>query len=403
MIRLILLISFLAPSAVSQKFIHWWDKSYEAAFTEARIRNVPVLIAFIQDDEEANDRIVAGLYEDSSFIKMTGRCVPMVACITEHETKKQTVRGNVRSCCTRFGASTCSRHRHIDSYARPRYWKDDVKTPSHIVVYPDGKEAGRIIDVAGTDTYVALVKKAQSKLGRGMTANLFDQVLEDLNAVDQALSKKDFEVGIKRLVSLEKICRKHPLETRIRGLWNQVNGEGAMILARAQDLQKQKSFLGALRLLSENSRRFKGARVYGALKAAEGKVRRTKEGRAAERLLKREARALPEFTKARKAEQGGDFVKAASCYEKVIKKAQETPLAQQAKARLDALKKDPDIGVLISNAAQSKLAMKEYKSASSLFKRGDKEAGKKALQRIVEKYPGTRAAKKAKQDLEKSG
>ena len=61
--------------------------------------------------------------------------------------------------------------------------------------------------------------------------------------------------------------------------------------------------LEALRLLSESTRRFKGARVYGALKSAESKVRRTKEGREADKLLKRETRAMPDFKKARQAEQ----------------------------------------------------------------------------------------------------
>jgi hypothetical protein len=145
MTRLILLILLLAPPALPQKFIHWWDKSYADGLAEARTRNVPVLLAFIQDNEEANDRIVTGLYQDPSFIKLTEKCVPMVASLGAHETRKQPVRGHVRRTCSRFGAISCARHRNMDTQARSKFWPDLVKTPSHIVIYPDGKEAGRII------------------------------------------------------------------------------------------------------------------------------------------------------------------------------------------------------------------------------------------------------------------
>jgi TolA-binding protein len=236
-----------------------------------------------------------------------------------------------------------------------------------------------------------------------MTANLYSQVVRSFKGIDHSLEKGEVNAVIESLRKVEKACRLHPLEKRLKSYWAQINSAGGMILARAQELEQKNEHVEALRLLRDGAANFAGAKVQGALRMAANRVRRSKEGRLAQKVLDREDRSRPEFEKGRKAEQGGDYLKAASHYRKVMSKAKETPLARRAEARLAALKKDPDIGKLIAADEQAAEAMKAYRRGLKLLRRGETEAGRSALRDVIKKWPDTPAARKARSALEKSG
>ena len=79
--NLMVVVSLAITVSVSPaQSIEWWSGDWESALGEAAARNVPIFVAWIMDDEEANDRIVAGLYKDETFIKATARAVCVLAC-----------------------------------------------------------------------------------------------------------------------------------------------------------------------------------------------------------------------------------------------------------------------------------------------------------------------------------
>ena len=401
MVRLFLALNLIVWTLPAQKFIEWWEGTYEAAFEEARRRNVPVLVAFNRDHEEANERVVQGLYKNAEFIALMQRCIPMIACLVEpsHPPMKMNVRGHVRSCCSRFGFITCRQHRAIDMKARPVFWKDEVRTPSHVVVLPDGKEVDRLIDVHGVGAFENLLAKAQKRLGRGLSANVYRRIGKEMRAVRKAIAAESYAEAIERLDALQKEVKGHPLEAELKKLQAAVDEAGRGLLETADRLAARKSTLDALRLLRRGAADFKGSRVGSRLKQAAAKLVRTKEGRKAARELRREERARPDLEAALQAERRGDFVRAAQLFERVIERAAGTPLEKEAADRLQRLEKDEDIGRLIRKARAEKAATDLYRKGLRLLRRGDASGGRKLLEEVIERYPDTKAADKARAKL----
>jgi len=401
MLRCLLLLSLLAPPSLAQRFIHWFDGTFKAAQEEARSRNVPLLIAFIMDGEEANDRIVNGLYKDAGFIKLTSRCVPLVASQGTHPKRKQVVDGHTRSVCRRFGAISCSQHRQIEWVCREKYWKETVITPSHIMALPDGTEVARILDVAGTDRFAEALKTAQNKLGRGLSRKTYREVQQELRLARSELRGEKLQAAIQRLLKLDSLLSRHPLQRRVKKLLAELETRGQRRIQRAQALARQKKTLEALRLLDESLASFKGSSVWKQQQKARKQLLATKAGRAAARLLHLEKLARPDFDKAKAAARQAEWGRAARLYERVIKRAGGTPLARDATRRLKAMQEDPDIQSLLQDARRESQAQKRLRQALQLLHQGQQAAGRKQLLRLTRDYPGTTAARKARKILEK--
>ncbi len=170
-VPLALACALVVLPASAQNQVLWWNGTWDAALKEARARNVPLLVAFVQDGEEANDRCVTGLLPDTEFVKATTHALPMIASLGDHATRKQELNGQTLSVCARFGAIPCAAHRAIEPRARETLCDGPVQTPQLVVALPDGTVTGRIVDVGASSQYAKLVKAAQRKLkGRGLTA-----------------------------------------------------------------------------------------------------------------------------------------------------------------------------------------------------------------------------------------
>ena len=155
-ITLLMVGAALAQQPSSTQVL-WWSGSWDGAFAEAKTRNVPVLVVFIQDGEEANERIVTGTFRDPEYVKMTHRCVPIVVSLQFHGLKKDETGGVVRAVCTKFGSTTCEAHQNLETPARVELCGTDVQTPQHVLVLPDKTIVARIIDVAPVSGYQEMV------------------------------------------------------------------------------------------------------------------------------------------------------------------------------------------------------------------------------------------------------
>jgi HEAT repeat protein len=118
-----------APAAAAAPRIAW-ESDFDAALRRAQAEKKPLFVAFLMDDEPANDQTIKEHYVDPEIVELSRRFVCLVCCIGEH-------RGEDGG-CTKFPGITCAQHQAIEKKARARWMVGDtVCTPQH--VFCDGK------------------------------------------------------------------------------------------------------------------------------------------------------------------------------------------------------------------------------------------------------------------------
>jgi HEAT repeat protein len=132
-----------APNAAAPAIA--WESDYDAALQRAQKENRPLFVAFLMDNEPANDETVQKIYTDAEFVKLSSRCVCLVCCVGEHHPADHPADhgadghpadgGN----CARFPTVTCAQHQAIEKKARARWLVgEDVCAPQHLFCDPKG-------------------------------------------------------------------------------------------------------------------------------------------------------------------------------------------------------------------------------------------------------------------------
>ena len=115
---LALLIVSASLGAQQSSQVLWWAGTWDGAFAEAKVRNAPLLVVFIQDGEEANERLASGILRDPAYVKATLQTVPILANREFHGATKSEAGGVTKSVCSKFGGTTCEAHQKLESEAR---------------------------------------------------------------------------------------------------------------------------------------------------------------------------------------------------------------------------------------------------------------------------------------------
>ncbi|MEO6597124.1 MAG: HEAT repeat domain-containing protein [Planctomycetota bacterium] len=85
----------------------------------------PLFVAFLMDNEPANDQTVKEHYTDPQIVKLLGNFVCLIACIGEHKGDE--------AGCAKFRGIQCAHHQAIEKKARDRWLVGDlVCTPQHV-------------------------------------------------------------------------------------------------------------------------------------------------------------------------------------------------------------------------------------------------------------------------------
>jgi hypothetical protein len=397
----LLLLAFAAPAQQpSTKQVEWWSGTWEAAFTEAKTRNVPVLVVFIQDGEEANERLVTGTFTDPEYIKTTHRVLPIVVSIQFHGIKKEEVGGVVKGVCSKFGSTTCDAHQNLESHARVELCGSEVQTPQHVLVLPDKTIVGRIIDIAPVSGYQELVAKGVKKLGRGLTSAELKQVRDQFRDAEARIEKQDWAGAVKVTKEALNVTKGTPFAKQAEAILARIEEGAKKDLDRAAAAAKGGDALVALRILENAVEQFGGTDSAAALKKELARIRGTKAGAEAARVLGKEKRGMEAFEAGQTAEKAKDFVTARREYQRAATVASGTPLADRAQMRIDELAKDPDIKALFDRADKDGKAQAALKEAEKLLAAGSRDEARAAFKKIVEEFPGSTAAAAAKTKLE---
>jgi hypothetical protein len=344
--------------------------------------------------------MVTGTLRDPEFVKLTLKTVPIIASREFHGIKKEEIGGVVKGVCAKFGAAPCEAHQNLETPARVDLCGTDVQTPQVVVCLPDKSVVKRIVDVAPISGYQEIIAAGAKKLGKGLTAAELKQIRDQVRDANAKIDKGDWAAALKVVKEVATVAAGTPFTKESDALSARIAAEAKKALERALAAEKSGDTLTALRTLEDAADDFAGTDAVAVLKKELTRIRSSKAGSEAGRVLAKERKALQSFEAGQAAEKGKDFVAARREYQRVLAGASGTPLADRAKARLDALSADPDIKAIFDRADRDVKAAAALKDAEKLIGLGEKAKAADALKRIVEDYPGTAAAATAKTKLE---
>jgi tetratricopeptide (TPR) repeat protein len=389
-----MLCLLLFASVLPAQTIPWWKGTWDEAFEEAAHRNVPVLVACIQEDEEANDRIVAGLHIDGDFVKAAeSRFIPVIASPSTHESRVVTTGEDVARVCGRFGTVTCSVHRRQEAVVRALLWEDGmVKTPAHIVLLPNKTEVGRLIDVHSTSAYLGLVQKAQATLGRGISAGQYRDGTRLLATARATFDKGEISQAWEALDSAAKILTGTPLGKRVEDLREHIRGLADRTIAHAIELAQEGKHLDALRALETGSERFQKTDRHKDLKQTHQDLSASQEGRVAARILRGEQRARPSFEQGKIYEEQRDYVRSAQAYYRALAMAPESEVERTARATIDRFRADPDIAALLGPVVADGESAIALARARILARERKRDEARVLIEKTLAEFPESRSA-----------
>lgn len=126
-----------AAAAAATARIHW-EQDYDAALQRAAAENKPLFVAFLMDDEPANDQVVKEHYTDPQIVKLLGNFVCLVGCLGNHVHSEPG--------CSKFPGLECAHHQAVEKKARARWLTDDlVCAPQHVLCDAKGNVLHRKI------------------------------------------------------------------------------------------------------------------------------------------------------------------------------------------------------------------------------------------------------------------
>lgn len=137
-----------------------WAPSIEAGLATAKAKGQALMVALNMDNERGNQSMVDEIYTSPEFHEASKSCVVAIASLFQHPTR----RGPGGSVCARFGSVTCAQHQAIEKIVRHDWLgrgpKDDVESPRHVFVSPDGKILFQRVWTIDAPALAALMRRA---------------------------------------------------------------------------------------------------------------------------------------------------------------------------------------------------------------------------------------------------
>jgi hypothetical protein len=146
-----------APAAAAPAAGIRWERDFDQALARAQAEKKPLFVAFLMDDEPANDQTIKEHYTDAQIVELTGRFVCLVCCIGEHPGDDG---------CKKFPGVTCAQHQAIEKKARTRWLVGDtVCAPQHVFCDSKGDVVLRRIYLISKETLAKSLVLALTRTG----------------------------------------------------------------------------------------------------------------------------------------------------------------------------------------------------------------------------------------------
>lgn len=382
-----------------------WVAKYEDAFTEARERNVPIVLGIIQDGEKENERMVIECYENKSYIKLTRMAVNLIGSrgsSDRHGILEQEVDGRVRKLCKKYGSVTCFEHQDIDLAAFKDYSDEgEIHTPHHVIIHPvDRRVLGRADDHIDRTDLMAKIRRAQSEVGAGLSPEQYDDVRDRLAKIDTALKLSEYGTALEHLLEIVEIDAGGTLMERARKEHAATLEIGKSLLAAAEEHAENREFSQMYVKLKTLKTDFKPIKdLYRASRKLEGKYRSDPEARRAEKALKLEPKARVLLEKAEKELKLENYVAAIASLQGIVDQYADTPSAYNAAKILARLEGDEEIGKLVVEQRMKAECTRWLREAKSHQRNGRPDMARESCQQILDAYPDSSYAGEARELL----
>jgi HEAT repeat protein len=155
-----------------------WEESYESALERAKKESKPLFVAFIMDNEPANDETCQQHYKDPEIVALSAKMVCVIGNVGTHAPSGP---------CPKFGAITCEQHKKAEIKARNAIFKTEIlRAPQHVFCAPSGVELFR---------KVYIISKAEMKkaMAVALSGNTKEAALTELAAAERARVDKLFK------------------------------------------------------------------------------------------------------------------------------------------------------------------------------------------------------------------
>ena len=171
----LILAAFLSSIPAQSPAIEWF-RDLGAAKKQASAENKPLFIAFVMDDEPANDEVCRHHFHDSELVDMSRKFVCLIANIGRHDGGDGKARSDAAaSPCPKFGCVSCSDHQQVEQDVKAAFFDSPrVSAPQFLIVSVDGKTI--LLRHVYTLPAAELVKKMRIGLALADPAKASDEI-----------------------------------------------------------------------------------------------------------------------------------------------------------------------------------------------------------------------------------
>jgi len=390
-------------------------RSLKKAFEISKERGYPILVWSTMDSDSSCKADMETFKNKEVQKAMKGFLVLFADNEADHGTKDGTIDGKPAKVCALVPAIQCADHKAAQDDVYRSYGDIAVNksanlcTPNHFVVDGEGKVLAQIVNGSkdagfGEVLPPKMIEGLKAALAKAGGPGLSD---EEYGKLQKALAGARADVEAKRMSQAAKALapftatpKKIALLDAARELLGRVDKEAAPALAKAQADLKDHPLAGLV-ALDRVGEDYPGTESAAAAKKAADAFRGSPEGKKVLKDLAREKEGRAELDKAvASAGDGKDDAKYLRLLDAVAKKYAGLPCGEEAKAKADAVRSDPERAKALAAANAEREAKTELTAAKGLIDAGKKDEAKKALQAIVDQHPGTKGAEEARKLLE---
>ncbi len=390
-------------------------RSLKKGFEIARERGWAILV-WSTMDSDSSCKADLDVFKNKDVQKaMKGYLVLFANNETGHGAKDGTIDGKPAKVCNLVPSIQCEDHVAAQNDVYKSYSdiavdkSANLRAPNHFVVDADGKVLGQINNgtkEAGfaevpppkmVEGLKALLAKAG---GPGLSDEAYATLQKALASARASIDQKRMSEAAKALAPFAATGKKLALLETARELLARVDKEAAPALAKAQ-LELKGNPLAGLLGLDRVSEDYPGTDSAASAKKAADAFRASPEGKKVLKDIAREKEGRAELEKAVAAgADGKDDARYLRLLDGIAKKYAGLPCGEEAKAKADAVRADPERAKALAAAAAEREAKAELTAAKGLLDAGKRDEAKKALQAIVDQHPGTKGAEEAQKLLE---
>jgi HEAT repeat protein len=174
-----------------------WETDFDGALKAAKADGKPLFIAFIMDNETANDEIAKNHFHDKEIVEQSKNFHPLICSVGIHGKTSTDI-------CPRFGVIPCASHQNIEQRARGAYIQSSqASAPQFIFVKPDGETI--LVRSVWAIGPAELLKKMKLALGYHDASKAGDEVKRQREEVDRLLALADDKNAVRRASALASL------------------------------------------------------------------------------------------------------------------------------------------------------------------------------------------------------